>query len=365
MTASDRLIDDIYRAATDPDLWPQVMHDLAASADAAGGVILTRRSDAWAGWRFSAGMVGVDEYLRSPDVARSEAPTRLLAANRAGFVDAAEVFTAEEWLADPVMTHWGAPNGLHHAAAMAMPMPTDDFVVVHLARRAGQPRFEPDAIARLDSFRPHLARAGLLAARWRLERLRAATEALSLIGLPAVILDLRGRALIANALIEKLTRHVKWLPGDRVALADAAADALLRRGLADISAPAAVTARSFPARGRAEVTVLVHLVPMIADARDFFDGGYGLMVVTPVTRSGAPNTALIRGLFDLTAAEANVAGAIAEGLSPEQIAVRHGTTSATVRSHLKSVFAKTGVARQSQLAALLARQIELPFPPVE
>ncbi|MBG0811809.1 LuxR family transcriptional regulator [Methylosinus sp. H3A] len=365
MAEFENLVDLIYRSATDPDLWPQAMHDLAACVDAAGGVILTRRADAWLGWRYSSAMAGVDAYLHSPAVATSQATVRLLAAERAGFVDAYDVFTPEEWLADPVMTHWGTPAGLRHAAALAAPMPTDDFVVVQVNRRIGQPPFEPADIARLDAFRPHLARAGFLAARWRLERLRAATEALALIGLPAAVLDTRGRALAANDLVEKMTRHVKWLPDDRLALADSTANGMLRRALADISAPAAATVRSFPARGRADDTVIVHLVPMTGQARDLFDGGCALMVVTPVAVRRAPDAALIRGLFDLTAAEANVASGIVEGLSPEQIAERHGTSRATVRCQLKGVFAKTGVGRQSQLAALLARQLELPYPPTK
>jgi len=365
MAEFEILVDQIYRAATDPDLWPQVLHDLAASVSAAGGVILTRRSDAWVGWRYSSAMAGVDDYLRSPAVAKSQATVRLIAADRAGFVDAYDVFTPEEWLADPVMTHWGTPAGMLHAAATAMPMPTEDFVVVHLTRRIGQAPFEPDDIARLDAFRPHLARAGFLAARWRLERLRAATQALALIGLPAAVLDPRGRVLAANPLIEKMTRHVKWLPDDRIALADSVANALLRRALADVSDPAATTPRSFPARSRTDDTVVVHLVPMTGDARDLFDGGCALLVVTAVAARRAPDAALIRGLFDLTAAEASVASGIVEGLSPDQIAERHGTTPATVRCQLKGVFAKTGVGRQSQLAALLATQLKLPYPPSE
>ncbi|BBU62312.1 LuxR family transcriptional regulator [Methylosinus sp. C49] len=361
----ENLVELIYRAATDPDLWPLAMHELAASTEAAGGIILTRRSDAWVGWRHSTAMVGIDDYLRSPAGARSQAPVRLLAADHAGFLDAETAITPEEWLADPVMTHWGTPNGLPHAAATAMPMPTGDFVVVHISRRIGQPAFAAVDIAHLDAFRPHLARAGFLAARWRLERLRAATEALALIGLPAAALDARGRALAANSLIEKMTTHVLWLPDDRVALADSAANGMLRRALVDVSRLAATTARSFPARGRDGHAAVVHLIPMAGESRDLFDGGCALLVVAPVALQHAPDAAVIRGLFDLTAAEACVASGIVSGLSLEQIAKRQGTAPATVRSQLKSVLAKTGVGRQSSLVALLASQLRPPYPTKE
>lgn len=109
-----------------------------------------------------------------------------------------------------------------------------DLVVMQFNRRTGKEPFDRQAIASLDAFRPHLARAGLLAARWRLQRLRAAAEALALIGLPAAILDADGKVLAANALIEAMASHLTWLPKDRIALADPAANALLRRALADM-----------------------------------------------------------------------------------------------------------------------------------
>lgn len=360
MANIERLIDQIYEAAADPNLWPQVMHEFAGSVDAAGGIILTRRADAWLGWRYSSAMEpGAEAYMRA-GATRSQATARLLGVDHAGFVTDAELFAEEDYLADPIVTEWGAPAGLHHAAATGIHAPSGDLVVVQINRRIGQPQFGRGDIARLDALRPHLARAGLLAARWRLERLRAATEALALIGLPAVILDARGKALAANTLIEAMKSHVIWLPKDRVALTDSAADVLLQRGMAAISNPAATSARSFPAKGKIGRPVIVHLIPATGHARDLLEGGLAVLALTPVTAPCAPDAALIRGLFDLTPTEARVASGVAEGLSPEQIAKRHGTTRETVRHQLKTVFSKIGVARQSQLAALLAAQPQIP-----
>lgn len=364
MSDFESLVGRIYEASAAPELWSGVLHDIAGSVDAVGGVILTRRSDSWVGWRHSPALEGVGLYLESPAAAASAAPYRLLAADRAGFVDAFEAFTEAEWLDDPMMRNWGTQAGLLYTSAVALPMPTDDLVVVQINRRADQRRFDRDDIARLDLFRPHLARAGLLAARWRLERLRAAAEALSIIGIPAAILDADGRLLAANALIEAQRGHLVFRSHDRVALVDRAADALLRRALAEIRNPAAASVRSFAAKGRDGSPIVAHLAPATGRARDLFDGGFAILALTPVATPQAPDASLIRGLFDLTAAEARVASGVAEGLTPAQIAVRHGTTRETVRGQLKSVFGKTGVARQSQLAALLAAQGRLaPFAP--
>src|SRR5271165_5600277 len=124
----ESLVGQIYEAASDPGLWPQVMHDLGGAVEGAGGIILTRRSDAWLGWRYSSAMApGAEAYLTGA-AARSQSTARLLRLNRAGFVDALEAFSEDEYLADPLMVEWGTPAGLHHAAATAIHIPTGDLV---------------------------------------------------------------------------------------------------------------------------------------------------------------------------------------------------------------------------------------------
>lgn len=357
------LLDRIYEAAIDPEVWPSVLHDLSSTVEGAGAVLLTRRSDAWLGWRCSAELEpGLDAYLNSEAALQSQTFARLVGANGAGFITDQELFADAEFLADPMMTEWATPNRLHHGAATAIHVPTGDLVVVQVQRRTGRPPLDWESIRRLDAFRPHLARAGLLATRWRLEQLRAAAEALALIGLPAAVLDANGKVLAANALIEEMSSHVVWLPEDRLALTDTTATALLRQAVARIREPAATSVRSFPAMGATmSEPVVVHLVPTTGRASDLFGGGFGLLVITAVVAPDAPDAALIRGLFDLTPAEARVASGITEGLSVNQIASRNNVASETVRAQIKAVFAKLGVNRQSQVAALLAAVPRIPI----
>jgi DNA-binding NarL/FixJ family response regulator len=75
----------------------------------------------------------------------------------------------------------------------------------------------------------------------------------------------------------------------------------------------------------------------------------------------APDAALIRGLFDLTAAEARVASGIAEGLTVKQIANRSRVAPGTVRDQIKRILAKTGAGRQSQLASMLGAMPKIPM----
>jgi DNA-binding CsgD family transcriptional regulator len=60
--------------------------------------------------------------------------------------------------------------------------------------------------------------------------------------------------------------------------------------------------------------------------------------------------------YRLTPSEARLAAHIAGGGSVAGYASKYGVSQGTARTHLKAVFAKTSVHRQSDLVRLLARQ---------
>jgi DNA-binding CsgD family transcriptional regulator len=351
---AEQLIDRIYEAAALSEEWPAVLHDVAAHADAAGAGLLVRRSDAWIGWTISPGIaVGLDSYLSSGKSVNSIAHHRLAAADSSGFLADHQLFTEDEYMSDPVTVDWATPYGLHRGAAAGINLPGGDFAIVQVQRLKGRSKFEPEALAALDVFRPHIARAAMLAARWRLERLRSATEALAMVGLPAAVLDLSGRVITANSVIQDLRTQVVWRAGDRLGLADAAAAQKLTQSLAQARSAGGRTGSVFACVAGDERAV-VHLLPLTLGARELFDGGYSLLVIIPIEVSGLIDATVIQGLFDLTQAEAKVARAIAEGHSLDEIGRRTGVSIHTVRTQAKTVLSKTGASRQAELAALLA-----------
>lgn len=352
------IIDDIYCAATEPDLWPEVLDKIGFVSHSQGGVLLTRRNDAWVGWKIASSLpANTNDYIINHSHL-SRATVLLLGIDRAGFVGSHEAFkTDEEYRADAIQAHWGIPNGFHHACATAIRIPNGDLVVAHIQRRAGQPAFDEHDRATLDQLRPHLARAGLLATRWRLQRFRVAAEALAQVGLPAVVVDGRGHVVATNSLAETGSPYFVWKSRDRLGLAGAEADGLFDRAIASLHEPSSDEVRSIPLRVRETGTrAVVHVIPTLGIWKEMFDGGYGLVVVTPVVNRACDiDHTLLGGLFDLTRTEAKVASAIASGHDLPKIAEDTGISHGTARIHLKHIFEKMGVRRQSQVAALLAR----------
>ena len=74
-----------------------------------------------------------------------------------------------------------------------------------------------------------------------------------------------------------------------------------------------------------------------------------------MTKRRPPVSRILRSAFGLTPAETRIAIGISLGKSPAAVAQVNGVAVATVRAHLKSVFAKTRTHRQAELAALIGR----------
>jgi DNA-binding CsgD family transcriptional regulator len=99
---------------------------------------------------------------------------------------------------------------------------------------------------------------------------------------------------------------------------------------------------------------ILHLLPVRGAAQDIFSQAIFLLVVTPVDRAAVPSAEVLQGLFDLTPAEARLAGLVGQAKSPREAARILGITEGTARTALKRVLAKTGVRRQAELASLLS-----------
>ena len=78
------------------------------------------------------------------------------------------------------------------------------------------------------------------------------------------------------------------------------------------------------------------------------------VVIDPDYTSPATRPDLF-GLLGLTQAEARVASLLGCGDSPQAVAEALGLSTGTVRNHMKSIYAKLDLTRQSELVALAGR----------
>lgn len=359
MTGSEfenALIDGIYEAAIVPESWPAVLRDtarIASCREALLGTVLHDEARLLASSPEFA--ESYEEVLRRIPFAVNERAQRLLVHGRLGFITDDDVFSREEIAHEPVYQDILIPAGYGSGVATVVTAPTGDTTIVHCERPFAEGTVDAQAIAALDRLRPHFARAGLLGRRLAMERARAASQALEMMGLPAAVLGLRGHVLYANALFQDLIPGVFLDRAARLALAYAPADDMLANVIAGFSRtdlPQPVRSVPIPA-WRGANPMVVHLAPVRGRARDIFSFAGAIIVATPVVAGAGPDAGLIAGLFDLTPAEARLAAVIAGGHPPRDAALRLGVTEATARTTLKRILAKTGTRRQADLVGLL------------
>jgi hypothetical protein len=198
------LVSLIYEAAAIPERWPIVLATLSRKVDGVGGLLRIATSPEKFRWTSSPNLHDdFVEFIRDGWAAINPRPARIAAVNHAGFIRDNDHFTAEELDNDPVYGFLRS-KGLGYAAGTILNVPSGDSIVFSLEKPYADGPVAMKAVAFLDSQRPHLARAALLASRLGLERARAMTEALQKVGLPAAVLKGRGKVYAANALFEAL-----------------------------------------------------------------------------------------------------------------------------------------------------------------
>ena len=349
------LIDRIYESAFVPELWPEVLDGLAALTDSRGGLLFSAR-DRVLKWTASENLNDIFRaYVQ--DGWFTKCPRRICLFGRSlpGFFVEQDFWTPDQLDSNPIYRDFFRPHGLGWSAGTGLQMPTGDHIVFSIEREHSRGPIEKERVEALNELRSHLARSAFVAARLGLQRAKGAKDALTSMGLPALLLGQDGTVIEANSLIENLGDHVQWRAQSRVALTDGRANDLLSTALAALDSNPEFTVQSFPLRDSdGKAAMVVHLIPIRRSAHDVFAGSYVLLVLTPVAAPSAPPIELMRSLFDLTPSEARVARGLAAGDTLEEIATNGGVAMSTVRSQLRQVLEKTGCTRQAEVVSLLA-----------
>lgn len=345
------LIDIIYEAGALPDRWPGALAALADHVDAKGAILMKHSGDDRK-WMLSPAIAPLMEIFvadgwmqKNPRIDNYNA-----AFPYAGFQLDDDFMVRSEFETWPIYREFFIPHGLATGAGTVVQGAKIDgmLITVEGFRDTDAGR---RAIPTLDGLRPHIARASLLSAQLQLRAVKAAVTALELIGTPAAMLDNRGRVQCANQLFQRDIGRTLYDRRSRLHLSDRASDILLDNAfaVADVK-----TGRSIPLRRAERSPAALHLIPIRGSARDIFVQSAWIAIVAEPDRRLAPKTNLLQLLFDLTPREASVARLLAENHTLSSAAMTLGIGSATAKTHLKSVFQKTGTKRQGELIGLLS-----------
>jgi DNA-binding CsgD family transcriptional regulator len=353
--ASARLGD----AVIDPAVWAEIMEGIATAAGARGAALL--QSDART--PDIPRTAGVDEYFRSyfnegwhaRDV-RANRGVPLLLRGETAIIDQ-DIVTPDEMRSMGLYAESLIPRGLGWFCAIGFWSGTALWgLTVQRAWRDGP--FEEEDKRVLGQLSQRLSEAATLSRAVGWTALTGVTNVLDLVQLPTLALDRSGSVLEANAAATRLFDDEVRIRGGRLLLRDrqarAALDALLDR-LRATSDRAATPCEPIVVRRTDRRPLIIRVLPVDGAARTPFLGARVLLVFSDLEAQRLPDGVSVAQAFGLSPAETRLLLLLATGISPRQAAEQLGVTFETVRVHLKSLFAKTGTHRQSELVVLIAR----------
>jgi DNA-binding CsgD family transcriptional regulator/PAS domain-containing protein len=347
-------------AVLEPTAWPALMEQICEAVGAVGAALL--QSD-----------------VRTPDIPRTE-----------GVDDVFRAYFAEGWHTRDVRAERGVPLMLRGQKVVV----TDqDIVTPEEMRRCGyyqdllaargviwwaavgfragsalwgltlhrsdqQGPFEANETRALAQMSERLTEAATLSKAVGRQVLLGISNALELVGRPAITLDRQGFVLEANRAAQNLLGNEICVRERRLWVRDKLAksrlDSLLDQ-LRTMADDAVVRAAPIAVRREGLPPLLVRALPIPGAARSPFLGARILLTLSDLLSKPRPDPAVLREAFGLTPVESRVAAIMSTGASPEHVAEEMRISFETVRNHLKAVYAKTSTHRQGELVALLSQ----------
>jgi DNA-binding CsgD family transcriptional regulator len=185
-----------------------------------------------------------------------------------------------------------------------------------------------------------------------------AFEALNALGSGLALLDSRGHVLFANdACARMLERCALIKPSIAlpIALANPTSNGDLRRAILGAAggSSAGFCVRDY--EGHVILSAVVLPLPLAPPWDRPWRAPAILLATNELVRSRAIPDHWLSQMFGLTRAEASVANWLVSGRTVDAYAEQRGVSLETARSQLKAVLSKTGMSRQAQLVAALAR----------
>jgi DNA-binding CsgD family transcriptional regulator len=361
--AWNEAVDAVYTAAAEPLRWPEALQCVANLFDAMGATLLHRHDDGRIGVIVSPALAPLNEeysrHWQHLDV-RAERVLSLIASGRRDVQAEHTVCTEEEIATLPIYQEFLIPNGIGWSVGVSVSPTPHIAVAMSLLRALGKPTFSEAEQEYVLAFSRHIERALSLSVRL----MDAEAENLGLIGAldrldcGVFILDADQRILISNAKARALlSTGLLALDGRLTVRSAKMRQALQERLLASLSdqdagreLPSALVVES------GEHSLLLQVMPLPTASGPASLQTASTIVLAVETGHGRPfDPAVVRDVFQLTLGEARLAALVGAGASPGKAAETLGISENTARTVLKRVFEKTGVSRQSELAALLGK----------
>ncbi len=360
--AAPKLLDLIYDAALEPDLWRSVLTKIADATDSRGGVLFGQTSSQV---YFDYNGRLCEDCNRAYKERHMDNPwNRAMAFRPVGQVVVSDSVVPIKALRQTLFFEDVLkPQDAPHNTMMVLAAKDGFQVAFNMCRSARQGPMDDAGVRFIEQLAPHMARSMHLAFRFygygALQRAEYAV--LERLAMGVVLLDANRRVLYANAAARSQSRDGGPLRLRQAGISVASQPHAQRLGELVRRALLGVPAGTMALPQTTESNLLTLLVTPLRGGRsierlaDFGmrDAAVLVFIIDPANTHGLPD-AWIKDAYGLTSAEAKVALAAGSGLPIPQVARQLGLSPNTVKTHLRKVFAKTATSRQAELTRLMA-----------
>ncbi|MBL0149581.1 MAG: helix-turn-helix transcriptional regulator [Ideonella sp.] len=357
----------IYESALKPDTWAIALSALREVFDG-NYVSLIVRPGSGDDLGLIVSAAGDHRTIDPNNPPLSLSPFSGMLVDRVVTVD--DVLTEQDWRASAYFRDWCLPHDVFHVMAVDIQTRDGGVYGLRITRGDGAVRFSLADRARCQTLLGHLRRALDLHLSVNQDRQvnKLYGQAMAHLMVGAVVLDEQGKVLECNPMAKAIFEMNDGLVvnGGQVEATYAADNRRLQRLVREVLDNTGRPARLRPAEAisisRPSGKVSWGLVVQAISPDRWTEGKHrpcAAVFVRDSDSKAMPPVRLAQELFQLTAAETMLAIQLANGLSLEEAAEALNIRRNTARAHLRSIFSKTGVRRQTELVRIFLNSVVL------
>lgn len=354
---SPEFVAELFEAALDDEVWARISARVARACGVGGGAMIVMRGpellDISVTENIFSSAGPYESYYKLIDPWR----TRALPAPAGSVRLSSELFPEEELVRSEFYNDFARKVGMFRPLNAYVRVDEATVLSVGVEEPYARRLLDHDDKPLIAAIAPYLSRAVRLRLKLRSSTAGAAAgwAIVEQLSVPAAICDRVGTILMANAAADSVIGNMRHdAPSPRVIAAPRADQTARLLKLIDATAQGGPGGSLVLGGGARRLLTLVTPLPRQIDDMP------GLVLITLQDASSRSfDAALLRDMFGLSGTQAALAIALYDGETPDDFARRRDIRISTVRTHLAEIFARTGVAGQSELIALLGR-----IPPV-
>jgi DNA-binding CsgD family transcriptional regulator len=363
------ILGHIYDAALDFNKWRYALAEIRGILHANNVIVILRPGTAR-----SPGLSLVfreDLYEYSDPFANSEflSPFETLAPGEV--VTIADLFPEEQWLASPFYRKHCKPADVYDIMLLDLRLRDSSTYRIRITRPERAQRFDGEDKQLLALLAPHFRRAFEMQTMFEHTELLHAqyVEVCDRMGVATFILDTKANVLQHNKSACELLGGLDGLSivNGRLVATDAASNKELLRLVNEAldrcdSVEAPLISNVMPVvrpSGKSNLVLFVQSLPTAGLRSGRHRPAVTLFVRDPAFRTEAP-VAVAQRLYKLTQAETALVLELVNGLSLCEASKRRGIRQSTARAQLRSIFAKTGTQKQTELMRMILNSMVPP-----